>query len=85
MLFINTHGRAKYDTKSPFCYDEENDIYFCPAGRRIAFVRIQKDKMKQSPELCRGNCFWCPIRQNGTKSSSGTIKQHPKEARKDVI
>ncbi len=35
--------------------------------------------------LYRGNCFWCPIQQNCTKSSSRTITRHPKEALKDAM
>ena len=51
MHFIDTQGRTKYYTKSKFRYDEENDYYACPAGRRMNFVRIHKVKKGESTRI----------------------------------
>ena len=85
MHFIDTHGKPKYFTKSRFRYVEEGDFYYCPAGRRMDFLRIQRDNKKQSLRLYGGNCFWCPIQLDCTKASSRTITRHPKESLKDEM
>lgn len=85
MHFIDTHGKAKYYTKSRFRYEEENDCYTCPAGRTMNFTRIQKDKKGESTRIYRGDCTWCPLQLNCTKSSYRTITRHPKEVLKDAM
>ena len=85
MHFIDTHGKSKYFTKSRFRYVEEDDFYWCPAGRTMNFIRIQKDKKDQPLRLYGGNCFWCPIQLDCTKASRRTIIRHPKEELKDEM
>ncbi len=85
MHFIDTQGRTKYYTKSKFRYDEENDYYTCPAGRRMNFVRIHKVKKGESTKIYLGDCTWCPLHLNCTKSAFRTISRHPKESLKDSM
>ena len=85
MHFIDTHGRTKYFTKSRFHYVEDDDFYYCPAGRTMNFVRIQKDNKNQPLRLYRGDCSWCPLHLDCTKASSRSITRHPKEALKDEM
>lgn len=85
MHFIETHGRPKYYPKSRFRYDLENDWYTCPAGRRMHFVRIQKDSKSQPLRLYRGNCTWCPLHLSCTKASQRSITRHPQEMLKDEM
>ncbi len=85
MHFIDTHGRPKYYPKSRFRYDLENDWYTCPAGRRMHYVRIQKDSKSQPLRLYRGNCAWCPLHLSCTKASQRSITRHPQEMLKDEM
>jgi len=85
MHFIETHGRPKYYPKSRFRYDRENDWYTCPAGRRMIFVRIQKDSKNQPLRLYRGNCAWCPIHLSCSKASHRSITRHPQEELKEEM
>jgi transposase len=85
MHFIETHGRPKYYPKSRFRYDLENDWYTCPAGRRMHFVRIQKDSKNQPLRLYQGNCTWCPLHLSCTKASQRSITRHPQEMLKDEM
>jgi len=85
MHFIETHGRPKYYPKTRFRYDRENDWYTCPAGRRMHFVRIQKNTRNTPLRLYRGNCAWCPLHLSCTKASQRSITRHPQEELKDVM
>lgn len=85
MHFIETHGRPKYYPKSRFRYDLENDGYTCPAGRRMHFVRIQKDGKSQPLRLYRGNCTWCSLHLSCTKASQRSITRQYQEMLKDEM
>jgi transposase len=57
--------------KSNFFYDEENDVYICPQGRRLPRkVKRSKDK-KETDYGSRQVCENCPVREKCTNSKDG--------------
>ena len=58
------NARKQLD-KSCFVYDEQADCYYCPQGRVLKFVGIQKDIRNRRPVEVRvyrcGNCRTCPL------------------------
>jgi len=57
--------------KSKFRYDEERDLYVCPAGRELAFVETKKKQAGKDVRVYSGDCSGCPHQKACVKSKTG--------------
>jgi transposase/uncharacterized protein YukE len=72
--------------KEKFIYDAEQDLYICPAQRRLSFKEKKKKKTKQI-RIYSGDCSGCPHQSNCTKSKSGNrqIERDIYEPQRDAM
>lgn len=78
--------KGKYH-KSAFEYREDEDIYICPAGERLKFIREEKDSKGRSYRKygCSA-CEGCPLRSKCTESKRGRrIKRYEVDEYKEVM
>ena len=70
----------KYHRKN-FRYDEEKDIYICPAGKELPLVRIRKEERRKGSKIYRKKavCKECLERENCTKYKYREIERSPYE------
>lgn len=76
--------RTKFSSKKDkyskwhFKYDAQRDVYYCPEGNDVTYVRTSKDNKGLEFRLYRGvNCDTCPVRKlcikTGKKISNNTV------------
>jgi transposase len=51
------HNKEKPFSKSQFCYDKEQDCYWCPAGQRLKYIGVDRTSGKRhyritEPQIC---------------------------------
>ena len=81
-------------SKWNFKYDEEQDVYFCPQGNKLVFIRTCKDKNGLEYRLYRAeNCEHCDVKDKcqkkgkkkkkcgagGNKIANRTISVYPQD------
>lgn len=57
--------------KSKFSYDEERDLYVCPAGRELNFVENKNKQTDKQVRVYSGDCTDCPHQKECVKSKTG--------------
>lgn len=57
--------------KSKFRYDQERDLYVCPAGRELIFTKTKPKGRDKEVRLYCGDCTDCPHNKDCVKSKSG--------------
>ncbi len=57
--------------KSKFSYDEERDLYICPAGRERTYVETKAKKEDKQVRVYSGDCAGCPHQKDCVKSKTG--------------
>ncbi|MCL6558516.1 MAG: IS1182 family transposase [Firmicutes bacterium] len=57
--------------KSKFSYDEERDLYVCPAGRELTYVETKKKQAGKDVRVYSGDCSGCPHQKACVKSKTG--------------
>lgn len=57
--------------KSKFGYDEERDLYTCPAGRELIYVETKKKQAGKVVRVYSGDCSGCPHQRACVKSKTG--------------
>jgi len=57
--------------KSKFGYDEERDLYVCPAGRELTYVETKKKRAGKDVRVYSGDCSGCPHQKACVKSKTG--------------
>jgi transposase len=64
--------RKQLFTKEDFQYDESNDIFICPGGRKLAYSRDQKFGNTEGRRYLstRAQCRDCPLRDNCLRSDT---------------
>ena len=64
-----------YFTTEAFKYDEQRDVFICPAGSTLKYVGRVKDRPKQRCYAgLRSVCRQCPFKDHCTKSSRRKLK-----------
>jgi len=57
--------------KSKFSYDEERDLYVCPAGRELGYVETKAKQEGKQVRVYSGDCAGCPHQKACVKSKTG--------------
>jgi transposase len=57
--------------KSKFVYNEECDLYVCPAGRELSYVETKKKQAGKAVRIYSGDCSGCPHQKACVKSKTG--------------
>ncbi len=71
---INQHSHG-YFTVEDFKYDEKRDIFICPAGCELKYIRGVKNRPHQRYYgALRRECRGCDLRDKCTRSSRRTLK-----------
>lgn len=67
--------------KDNFSYNEQDDSFTCPEGKKLNFAYFQKSKRKEPLRIYRfSQCQQCPSFSQCTKNKNGrTISRHPYE------
>ncbi len=87
--------QTKRFDKQAFIYDEEKDVYYCPAGAELAYsynekIKVQGQIVKRRSYLCKACCD-CPMAsccrpnpnaKNGRRVSHDEFSTHRKRHRK---
>ena len=64
-------------SKWNFTYDEERDIYICPQGKKMVFVRTNKDEKGLEYKLYQGTgCLDCAFRNKCMKKRKKKLSQN---------
>jgi transposase len=67
--------RDLYFTVESFSYNEEEDIFICPAGSTLKFIGVVKNRPHQRCYAAlRSVCWRCDLKDKCTRSSRRTLK-----------
>lgn len=68
--------------KERFTYDPERDLYICPEGKPLVFLRqcVSDGKVRRRQRIYRGTeCAGCPVKGDCTKSKARCIRREMRE------
>lgn len=84
--FTRANTRGLYG-KADFTYDEEKDVYTCPAGQTLAPTPPQTDAQGRTyRDYTTRACKGCPLREKCTRSGRGRrVKRYEGEALKEAM
>lgn len=72
---VKSPGGGKYYTTEDFAYDDQRDVFICPAGSTLTYVGRVKNRPKQRRYAgLRSVCRHCPLKDHCTKSSRRQLK-----------
>lgn len=71
--------------KSEFAYDEERDVYICPADRLLKPEHESRDAHGEYRRYRGTECANCPLKEKCTKSDSRTVKRYEGDDLKDAM
>jgi len=64
-------------SQQQFQYDQQNDVYRCPAGNVLKAKSLHKKRQSRDYAAPKKVCAVCPLREQCTKNKSGrTVKRH---------
>jgi len=69
-----TYTGDKSFTVEAFDYDESEDIFICPAGKRLTYVYTEAKRGRRIYRASRADCGSCPSRPRCTKSNRRSVK-----------
>lgn len=69
-----TYTGDEYFTVEDFEYDEANDIFVCPAGKRLKYVSTEKKRRRRNYRAWRSDCGTCPLKTQCTKAERRSLK-----------
>ena len=73
--------KADIFDRSNFAYNQQNDYYICPQGKKLHFERVyeHKKKKQKSRVYTTKDCFICPLKQACTKGNRRYIHRELRE------
>lgn len=69
-----TYTGDAYFTVEDFEYDEENDLFVCPAGKQLKYVRTEKERGRRTYRAWRSDCRTCPLKRQCTDAVRRSVK-----------
>jgi len=72
-----TYTGDNYFTVEDFEYDEANDMFVCPAGKRLKYVSTEKERGRRNYRAWRSDCRACPLKLTCTKAERRSVKVSP--------
>jgi hypothetical protein len=79
-------GKGKQFHKEQFIYDEQNDVYRCPANKTLVFEHQSEDKNGHYRRFRGHCCQGCDFREQCTAAVGGrTIKRYDGDELKDAM
>lgn len=82
---LTRRGNAGKFSKADFQYDDERDIYRCPAGRELRFAWVDRSR-EEKPRIYKGSCAGCPLRDKCTSGKSDrTINRFDGDELKEAL
>ncbi len=69
-----TYTGDAYFTVEDFEYDEENDLFVCPAGKQLKYVSTEKKRGRRNYRAWRSDCRACPLKSQCTKAERRSLK-----------
>src|SRR6266704_5645893 len=63
--------RTEFFSSHLFQYDVERDVYFCPAGKELRFVRAHSTERSRRYRARARDCNHCPLKAKCTTSKQG--------------
>ncbi len=72
-----TYTGDDYFTVEDFTYDENNDIFICPAGEVLKYLQTEKERGRRIYRARRSACRGCPMRSRCTITERRRIKVSP--------
>jgi len=72
-----TYTGDAYFTVEDFEYDEANDMFVCPAGKRLKYVSTEKKRGRRSYRAWRSDCGACPLKGQCTTAERRSVKVSP--------
>lgn len=72
---VKTHTGDKYFTVEDFEYDEANDEFVCPAGKRLSFVAVDRERSdRRKYRAWRSHCGVCELKAKCTRTPRRQLK-----------
>ena len=69
-----TYTKGKYFTIEEFLYDEEEDVFTCPAEKQLKYARTEKKRGRRVYHARRSDCRDCPLKSQCTVSERRHLK-----------
>ncbi len=70
-----TYTGDKYFTTEDFTYDEQHDVFICPAGKRLSFIAIDKERPdRRRYRAWRSHCRVCSRKSRCTPAPRRQLK-----------
>lgn len=69
-----TYTKDRYYTIEAFVYDEQADVFACPAGKQLVYVRTEKKRGRREYRARRSDCQNCPLQSHCTSSQRRHLK-----------
>ncbi len=69
-----TYTGDDYFTVEDFEYDELSDVFTCPSGKRLRYVRTEQVRGRRIYRAKRAECRNCPLKSSCTKSERRSIQ-----------
>jgi transposase len=83
----DTSGRSKTGlfTKADFIYDEDEDVYHCPAGEVLPYKGLWKDGNRELRAYRTFKCPRCALKAKCTRSNNRRIDRYPDQDVLDAV
>ena len=69
-----TYTGDTYFTVEHFVFDEENDSFVCPAGKRLTYLRTEQERGRRIYRARRSDCRGCPLKLQCTTVERRSVK-----------
>lgn len=69
-----TYTGDVYFTVEDFEYDEDNDMFVCPAGKQLKYLSTEKKRGRRIYRAGRLDCRTCPLKSKCTKTERRAVK-----------
>lgn len=70
----------EFHTVEDFTYNESEDVFVCPSGKRLKYVYTEKERGRRIYRARRSDCRDCPLKSVCTKAERRLIKVSPDHA-----
>jgi hypothetical protein len=72
-----TYTGDRYFTVEDFTYDEDADLFVCPAGKPLKYLSTEKKRGRRIYRARRSDCRSCPLKSQCTKTKCRAVKVSP--------
>jgi transposase len=69
-----TYTGDQYFTVEDFTYDETNDVFECPNGKELKYLRTEPERGRRIYRASRSDCRRCPLHSKCTRTERRQLK-----------